>query len=246
MLNIDPNLLAQLQARSQVGNIEAQVLLNVLEAVGHGVSSTQALSSPGAIAATARNVRITANNAGDVVSLADGIVVGQRKSITLVVRTHVGVDTAVITPADGGPWTLTLVNDNVEIEWDGTNWVLVQDNRGGSVTPLDTTASDITAVGAAKVAGAVGKAADSGHVHQLDKSCFHVVYVTGVAAAGPATATGVKAGDQVLAMLDLTAAPLVNGAGNFESTITVNGQIQQSSASDLHLHTYLLIVVAKS
>lgn len=365
MLNVSPDLLAQLSAQASEGNIVAQVLENLLEATGFGVNGVLAFSGPGALPPLARTVNITANNAGDVDTLANGVTTGQRKTLRLAARTHAGVDTAVVTPASGGPWTLTNVGEDIDIEWSGTAWVLIRDNRAsfgldanaadiqpvgtaaaagavgqpadaghvhtlgeaalrqagaaltaalavnsqkitglgtpaagtdaatkayvdtgdtapanlqtaaaaltsalavnsqkvtnlangtassdaaafGQIPVADATATDIQPLAAAPLAGATGKWADAGHKHQSDKAAFHVVYFTGVNGAGPATATGVKVGDQVLLVLDLTAAPLVNGAANYESTITVNGQIQQTSASNLTTHTYLLIVIAKS
>jgi hypothetical protein len=55
----------------------------------------------------------------------------------------------------------------------------------------------------------------------------------GVAAPGPVTLTGAKVGDLVIGVANVTT-PGDLKAG-FETTITVNDQIQQSSATDLHL-----------
>lgn len=64
---------------------------------------------------------------------------------------------------------------------------------------------------------------------------------TGVAAAGPATLTGAKVGDIVLGVVNLTDGG--GAASDFESTITVADQIQQSSSSDLHLKKFSVLLL---
>jgi Pyruvate/2-oxoacid:ferredoxin oxidoreductase gamma subunit len=64
----------------------------------------------------------------------------------------------------------------------------------------------------------------------------------GAAAAGPVTVTGVKVGDKVLSVSNLT--DVANDASYFESTVTVNNQIQQTSASNLTTKTYVALVLA--
>ncbi len=88
-------------------------------------------------------------------------------------------------------------------------------------------------------------AADAVDGPALSASSLRLLAFAGVAAAGPATATGVKVGDTVVGVIDIAAAS-VSAAASFESTITVNDEIQQSSASDLSLKKYALLVVAKS
>ncbi len=65
---------------------------------------------------------------------------------------------------------------------------------------------------------------------------------TGVAAAGAITLTGAVKGDRVLSVAGMTTPG--NAAASFESTISVVNQIQQSSASDLHLETYVAQLVS--
>ncbi len=60
---------------------------------------------------------------------------------------------------------------------------------------------------------------------------------TGVAAAGPITLTGAVKGDVVQSVAGLSTPG--NAAASFETTISVVNQIQQSSASDLSLVTYI-------
>ena len=61
---------------------------------------------------------------------------------------------------------------------------------------------------------------------------------------GACTAVGAVAGMKVLGVFGLTAGALGNAAASFEATITVNDQIQQSSASDLSLNDYVAVLLA--
>jgi hypothetical protein len=117
---------------------------------------------------------------------------------------------------------------------------------GATNTPLDGTAGDIAPLGPAKVAGAVGKAADAGHVHQLDKAALRVAYFAGVDASGGASHVvigALKLGDQVIEIFNITDG--ANGAASFESTVTVAGQLQQP-ATDLRAKNFKALFVAKS
>lgn len=62
--------------------------------------------------------------------------------------------------------------------------------------------------------------------------------VTGRNGAGAITLTGAKVGDKVSAMINMTTPG--DAKANFEATITVDGQIQQSSASDLSTAKFLV------
>lgn len=111
---------------------------------------------------------------------------------------------------------------------------------------LDSTAGDIAPLGPAKVAGATGKAADAGHVHQADKAAFRVAYFAGVDASGGAShvvIVALKVGDQVLDIFNITDG--ADGAASFEATVTVNGQLQQP-ATNLTTKNFKAIFVAKS
>ena len=75
---------------------------------------------------------------------------------------------------------------------------------------------------------------------------FKALAGAGVAAPGPITLTGAAVGDRVVAAFGAptaggTLAALVVGT-DVESTISVVNQIQQLSASDLHLNTYVFIL----
>lgn len=62
--------------------------------------------------------------------------------------------------------------------------------------------------------------------------------------AGSCTATGAVAGMKVLGVFGITSGALGNAAASFEATVTVNDQIQQSSASDLSLNDYVAVLLA--
>lgn len=62
--------------------------------------------------------------------------------------------------------------------------------------------------------------------------------------AGAVTLTGTKAGDYVLGVVNNT--DHTNAASSFETQISVNDQIQQSSASDLSAKTMHYLILAKS
>lgn len=115
---------------------------------------------------------------------------------------------------------------------------------GITANTLDGTAAHIQPIGAVKSAGSQGKAADSGHVHQLDKAAFHVDYFAGHNGAGAVTVANLKAGDQVLFVFDITDG--TDGSSYFESTVTVTGQLQQSSALNLSAKNFFALVIAKS
>lgn len=90
----------------------------------------QALSGAGAINITAYHTAWT-TTAADAGTLADGVVKGQLKKITLVVDGGDGT----ITPTNlSGGTTITLndANDTVTLMWNGTDWVVIE-NSGATV-----------------------------------------------------------------------------------------------------------------
>ena len=95
------------------------------EAVSVGV---EAVTTPGACSPLVGASKLTTDGT-DAVTLADGSVVGQRKSITMIVGTTTPV--ANITPAnyaDGTTVALSAAGESVVLEWDGSTWHTV----GGS------------------------------------------------------------------------------------------------------------------
>lgn len=64
--------------------------------------------------------------------------------------------------------------------------------------------------------------------------------------AGACTLTGAKVGDVVESVTGVVAAKVGNQAADFEATITVNDQIQQSAVGDLSTYVYLVRLLRKS
>jgi hypothetical protein len=71
--------------------------------------------------------------------------------------------------ATGHPTTGTFVAGDFIVTQDGVVWVCISPGSPGTWVRagvvLDTTASDIQALGASAVAGSIGQASDAGHVH---------------------------------------------------------------------------------
>jgi len=61
--------------------------------------------------------------------------------------------------------------------------------------------------------------------------------------AGAITIAGTAIGDKVLCVVGITAAALGDASASFEGVITVAGQIQQSSASNLSTNTYIAYLI---
>ena len=91
-----------------------------------------AAGTGGAISVTNYTTTVNTDATDDAFTLADGTLIGQLKKIVLVVD---GGGNAVITPANlAGGTTITLddATDQVELIWNGTEWVVVA-NLGGVV-----------------------------------------------------------------------------------------------------------------
>jgi hypothetical protein len=93
---------------------------------------TQLLSGPGAINLTARTTRVTATGTGDALTLADGTITGQRK--TIILEALGGGDTAVLTAGGSlhlgngiASITFDAAFEWVELEWSDvdTSWMVV-------------------------------------------------------------------------------------------------------------------------
>lgn len=86
---------------------------------------------------------------------------------------------------------------------------------------------------------------DTGQVDLEGKnlgSLFKASGFTGVAAAGAATLTTAQKGDVVLGVVNLAGG---DAASSFESVISVSGQIQQSSASDLSAAHFMVLLLKR-
>jgi hypothetical protein len=63
---------------------------------------------------------------------------------------------------------------------------------------------------------------------------------TGLSAAGPVTLAGTKVGDKVMAAMELTGTLGLDVTADFESTITVAGQIQQTAGNIVQTIQFLI------
>lgn len=73
-------------------------------------------------------------------------------------------------------------------------------------------------------------------------AALDIISFSGKNGAGACTATGVKAGDVIFGLTGQVAADVGNQSALFEATITVNDQIQQSSALDLSTKVYMALI----
>jgi len=90
----------------------------------HVWSAAQSLTGAGAVDVVHRRTYITANGVGNALTLADGAILGQQKTIILFASTDIG-NTAILTPtnfAGGGNITLATIGDYIELEWNGAAW----------------------------------------------------------------------------------------------------------------------------
>lgn len=98
-----------------------------------GFGPPQSLSGAGAANATTRTTLLTSTAVGQAVSLANGVLAGQRK--TLVAHSGFSPNTTVVTPATpSGFATLTFSGNHqcTELEWTGSAWVIVG-NSGAAI-----------------------------------------------------------------------------------------------------------------
>jgi hypothetical protein len=94
-----------------------------------GTGAGQPVTGAGAASLDYRVTYCAVSAAGTVVSLANGTYIGQRKTILLLSVGTPGTDTLVLTPTSGGPWTLGVAGDSIDIGWFGVSWVLLSDMR---------------------------------------------------------------------------------------------------------------------
>jgi hypothetical protein len=97
-----------------------------------------------------------------------------------------------------------------------------------------------------------GQAGDESAL-QLDGKCvlsnrqaapFFTATAAGNNGAGAITVTGAVKGDTVVSVNNLSSP--ADASSSFESTVTVTGQVQQSSASNLSGSTFLFIIYPRS
>lgn len=167
-------------------------------------------------------------------------------------------DTRAVTPAGLAALTATATRDGlVELATDAE--AITGADTARAVTPANLAAAVTTHVAAstASVAGKVELATDAEAKTGTDTARAVTAanlraVLTGIKTisfdgrnnVGACTATGAVAGMKVLGVFGMTAGALGTAAASFESTITVNDQIQQSAVGDLSLNDYTAILLA--
>jgi len=102
-------------------------------------------------------------------------------------------------------------------------------------------ATEAEALAGSDTARAVTPAGLGGALNNLD-----IIAFAGRNGAGACTATGLKVGDVVLGVTGVVAADVGSQGSKFETVITVENQIQQSSATDLSAKVFIALVLRKS
>ena len=113
------------QALGGALSVEALDELTHAIALSEIARGAEAVAGPGAIGVITGSSQLTIVGT-DAMTMADGTLLGQRKSVVITVGTSTPI--AVITPvsyADGTTATLTAEGASATFEWDGTNWFTV-------------------------------------------------------------------------------------------------------------------------
>lgn len=95
------------------------------------IRGEQALSGAGAVDVTHRTTKLTSTGGAQAITIADGAVANQRKTIVH----EVDGGSMVLTPATPlhfATYTFTAVHDWLELEWTGAAWIIVA-YGGGSI-----------------------------------------------------------------------------------------------------------------
>lgn len=121
---------------------------------------------------------------------------------------------------------------------------------GITITAADDHTNNVSkaTIAASPAAASITTAAIAGSAvtgAKLSSSFLKLYAFAGHNGAGACTLTGAAVGDRVVGVIDL-AEGSISAAASFESAITVVNQIQQSSASDLSLVKYAVILIAAS
>ena len=171
------------------------------------------------------SVRVGQANAGGGSGADENVIYGSGSDILLAGHWEFSAPTS-------NKWELQV--------WDGSVYRSVL--RGDlALTSLGTGAVLLVNVAGTKTTPRVmmGPAANVGKT-------FVVESFAGRNGAGAITAANLVAGDVVVNLVGVSAAVLGSQAANFEGTVTVNGQIQQSAAGDLTANSYLVFIERRS
>ena len=153
----------------------------------------------------------------------------------------------------GADWKLDLENATLTTAPASDAEALAKTKTDVAVTPANLAALGSTATFAGLVELATNAEALTGTDTARATTPANVAHVigklmpivfTGHDAAGACTALGLKIGDVVLGVTDITATGDVSS--DFEATITVNDQIQQSGSGDYSTDALLALVLQKS
>jgi len=131
--------IGQFSAAKTSGQLKAKILLNERPAANTPyiqVAAAQALSGAGAINVTTFLTNFTSTGAGQALTLANGVRVGQLKKIKHIVDGGSGVLTP--TSLSGGTTiTFTSIGEFALLAWNGTAWVMIDSGNdvGGSSLP---------------------------------------------------------------------------------------------------------------
>jgi acyl CoA:acetate/3-ketoacid CoA transferase beta subunit len=104
--------------------------------VGEKSSSVQALPGGGGAADLLTELTEVTSTGADVVTLADGLYIGQKKTINCVVDGGSVVVTPTTTLGAWSTCTLLAVGDSVTLEWNGTGWFALGVGAGTIALPI--------------------------------------------------------------------------------------------------------------
>lgn len=75
---------------------------------------------------------------------------------------------------------------------------------------------------------------------------YEIILFAGKNGAGACTATGLNAGDKILSVTGTVVGLVGDQSAGFESVVTVDDQIQQSSESNLSANLYMALILKMS
>ncbi len=116
--------LAEIAADSWVTDVRIAAATITYDKLALTIAGEQALSGPGAVDVTHRTTKLTSTGTGDAITLANGTVTNQRKTIVH----EVDGGTMILTPATPLHYstiTFTSIHDFVELEWTSAAWIIV-------------------------------------------------------------------------------------------------------------------------
>ena len=153
----------------------------------------------------------------------------------------------------GADWKLDLENATLTTAPASDTEALAKTKTDVAVTPGNLAAIGSTATFAGLVELATNAEALTGTDTARATTPANIAHVigklmpisfTGSDGAGACTATGLKVGDVILGVANIT--DVGDASTDFEAAVTVNDQIQQSGSGDYSTETLLALVLQKS